>query len=99
MQPQHSTSLILNALIQGAMPAASTIARDAYNLLKNHIQKKIKHDPDAQATFNQFQANPDANYRAMGDVLDRAGITHDQLALNHAQTVVYNINNIASGQG
>jgi hypothetical protein len=102
MQPQDPKFIILNALIQGATPAVSKIVSDAYNLLKSRIQKKIKDNPDAQDTFNQFQANPDANYLAMGDVLEQTGVTHDQMALNQAQAIIFNINNInniASGQG
>lgn len=72
-------SLILQALLSGAISASSGVAQDAYNALKSLIKEKLAHKGQADSSYllEKYAEKPDQVRGLLKDELAASSIDKD----------------------
>lgn len=85
-------SLILGALVAGAVRAAgdvaSTAVKDAYSGLRDALKRRLAGNPAAQTAMEEFAADPNNWRPALETYLRQADVAADQALIEAAERVM-----------
>ncbi|MGF1482227.1 MAG: hypothetical protein ACFB4I_22570 [Cyanophyceae cyanobacterium] len=81
-------SLILAALVAGAVKAARDVAPDAYQGLKTLIKHKFDGEPKAEMVLEEYEKDPDTYEAPLKKKLTEVGADRDEKIVEKAQEIL-----------
>lgn len=94
-------SLIMTALVQGAVGTAGGVAQDAYNSLKTVIKRKFDSQgkSDSVTILDKYVEKPEKTKPLLEDELTEVGADTDEEIIKLAQAVLEKLNPQAASEG